>query len=254
MTGGKKPMARPRRHASGRRRLPSAVAMAAIAVLLAVAGVAVARYALQQREAGVATAESFHFSSDYLKEEGEGAFYYVDPQTDGFSIELRNFADSQRFAAADITYCVAATGADVADSAGGTLQGGVASTATRAVAPTASSFTIEVESTSPYAEKLVATFEKAQGNRYEVEDAAGNAAAVLTLTCTDSGAPVSLTLPAGVVPDATDDRVTPDGGGWRFQASGSGAYSLVLLKSDAAKSLSCQSTPFADGIDLKEQL
>lgn len=244
----KRTMKRPSVHAHAARRPFSAAVAVAVVVVLALAGFAVARYALQQQEEGLATAADFYFTSDYLKE--GGASYFIDPATTVFSIALINSADAQRFSSGGIEYTVAAHGASVGGPDAGTLEGGRQSAVTLTVTPTAQgSFTVTATSASPYVKELTATFTLQKGNHYAVEDATGNAAAVLTITCADSGGPVALSLPAGVVPDATDSRVTPAPSGYTFSPNGSGVYSIVLLKSDKTKELT-GAGDFADEIDL----
>lgn len=243
-------MPRPSLHTPKKRRLLPAAVLLAAAALLVFSGMAVARYVLQQQEDGVATAADFYLTSDYLKESSEGASYFIDPQAASVSIVLSNSADAQRFTTGDIAYDVEASGATVTDGGSGTLPGGVRSDVKLAVAPTEGSCTVTVTSRAPYAKVLAATFVQAQGNRFRVEDAAGNAAAVLTITCTDSGGPVSLVLPAGVVPDATDQRVTSANGACSFAPDGPGVYSVVLLKSDKTIVLAQDETSFANSIEV----
>lgn len=233
----KRSMTRRGAHAAERRRLLPIVALVTAAALLAFAGIAVARYLLQQEQDGLATATDFYFTSDYLKESSEGATYFIDPQTESFEIVLSNSADAQRTTKENISYKVSATDAAVI-SESGTLAGGSPSTTKLTVKPQdKDTFTVTAESTSPYAKKLTATFTLAKGNHYTVEDAPNNTAAVLTITCADSGGPVTIELPAGVVPDTTDGRVSKAGSAWTFAPSGSGVYSLVLLKSNTSLNL-----------------
>lgn len=224
-------------HTPGRHRLLPVLALAAMAVLLALAGVAVARYVLQQQEEGLASAADFYFTSDYLQDSSRDATYYLDHGTVEFSIELRNFADAQRFSSGNIEYSVDAEGATVTD-ASGMLTGGQNSAATVKVKPAADAkeCTITAKS-SPYRETLVATFVLAPGNRYTVEDTQGNTAAVLTFTCADGADTITIKLPSDVVPDATDSRVALTDAGCTFKPDGPGAYSLVLLKTNKEKNL-----------------
>ena len=238
-------------HARGKRRLIPTAALVAAAVVLAFAGIAVARYVLQYQQDGLATAKDFYFTSDYLKESSENASYFIDPKTTSFSIKLSNSADAQRVTEGSIAYSVKASGATVTDSGSGTLPGSNRNDATLTVVPMEDSFSVTVTSTSPYEKVLTATFERVSGDRYRVEDAAGNTAAVLTVTCTDGGTPVSLKLPSGVVPDATDSRVVASvDGSYAFTPAAPGAYSVVLLKSDKATSLAKEDTSFTDEIEV----
>lgn len=235
--------------------LPILLLLFSLLCALCIGGLAAARYVLRQDKAGLATAESFYFTSDYLRESSENAVYYIDPENNSFHIELYNFADSQRWATSAITYTVSAEGATV-DSAGGVLNGSGESREQIIVTPTVKageSFTVTAQSNSPYKKTLTATFHMASGNRFQVEDKTGNIAAVLTVTCVDGKSPIPLTLPEGVVPDATDDRVTTmtgESGKYTFQPSGPGVYSVVLLKSRKEIDLSKNSQEFNDTIDI----
>lgn len=245
---GRRSMERPSVHTHAARRRVPAAAVLAVAVVLALAGFAAARYVMQQQQDGLATATDFYFTSDYLKESGENATYYIDPSTDDFTVELRNFADDLRTTSGGISYSVNATNASVA-SGSGMLKGTERSTAKVTVTPSSGvqEFTVTATSTSPYAQELTATFIRAKGNHYTVEDASGNTAAVLTMTCADSGGPITLDLPSGVIPDATDGRVSEN----TFKPVDSGVYSLVLLKADVSLDLT-GSGNFADTIDLNK--
>lgn len=231
-----------------RRRVPAA-AVLAVAVVLALAGFAAARYVMQQQQDGLATATDFYFTSDYLKESGENATYFIDPGTESFAVELRNYADDLRTTSGDISYKVETTYATATDAGAGKLVGSAQSTAKVTVTPNSEvqEFAVTATSTSPYAQTLTATFILAKGNHYTVEDASGNTAAVLTMTCADSGGSITLNLPSEVIPDATDGRVSEN----TFTPVGSGVYSLVLLKADASLDLA-GSGNFADTIDLNK--
>ena len=233
------------------------------AVLLSFAGVTAARYIQYQETGGLAQAPNFYFTSNLLREKGADetiAKYYIDPQSSSFAIQLMNYADSQRYTAKDIQYTVAVDGgsAEIQDGAADkqTLAGGEAHTAeivvTRAEASADSPITVTVSSSKPYAKTLTAQFIPALGNHYSREDEMGNTAAVLTMTCTDGEKEIPLTLPEGVIPDATDHRVSKNatGNSYTFAAPGQGVYALVLLKTEKKNDLSCESTAFADKITI----
>lgn len=242
-----------------RQRLLFVLAILAAVALMSLAGATAARYVFRQEQGGLADAQNFYFTSDLLEEEAKVPRYYIDPQLNSFSIRLSNAADSLRATTGEIAYRIMVEGGsaeiDGAAAATGVLPGGAAATATLTVTPSAgaSQVTVAVTSTKPYEKTLKAVFELALGNQYIVEDSAGNTAAVLTMICTDSEKEIALALPAGVVPDNTDRRVTesPDGG-YVFQSPGSGVYSLVLLKTDKSLNLSKESQSFADTINLSK--
>lgn len=228
--------------------------LAILAAALSFAGVTVARYALQQEKSGVAEPQNFYFTSDFLREETENARYYIDPLSGSFQVELFNWADGERVSSGEIKYEVSARGAGVsANPENGILAGGAANTARLTVSPhaDAKSVTVTVTALSPYTKTLSADFELGLGNRYAVEDKTGNTAGVLTMTCTDASKDVHLSLPGGVVPDNTDDRVSAGAaGGYIFRSPGHGVYSLVLLKTDPGRDLSIPETAFASEIVL----
>lgn len=245
-------MERPKHKQKNHRILFAALAVVCIAAL-SIGTVTLSRYVQKRQDQRLATPVNFYFESDYLKEETEKAFYYIDPEVGSFQIALYNSADLQRWTTYAIPYTVTATGATVTESAQGTLAGGTQSTAQLTITPTVTGggeFTVTARSFSPYTKTLTATFQLAPGNQYIVEDEAGNTAAVLTITCIDDGGPIGLSLPNGVVPDATDGRVSPSGSGYVFRSPGPGVYSLVLLKTDNTANLSRGNTAFAGGIDL----
>lgn len=239
---------------SSKKRLFGILALLAAVALLSFGGFTAARYVLQQQQDGAATAQKFYFTSDYLKEGTENATYFIDPKTHSFQVALYNTADLQRYASTNIQYTVTETGAKVEDSTNGTLNGKKGSAAQVTITPTVDKgeFTVTAQATAPYQKTLTATFKLALGNQYKVEDATGNTAAMLTITCIDDGGQILLSLPSGVVPDATDGRVTPEGNGYKFKAPDSGVYSLVLLKTDKNKNLSCESKAFANSITLSD--
>ncbi|MEI3230110.1 MAG: hypothetical protein V8S24_01940 [Gordonibacter pamelaeae] len=125
------------------------------------------------------------------------------------------------------------------------LQGAERSTAKVTVTPNSEvqEFAVTAASTSPTPETLTATFIRAKGNHYTVEDAPGNAAAVLTMTCADSGGPITLDLPSGVIPDATDGRVS----GNTFKPVDYGRVLARVLKTNASLNLT-DSGEFANKI------
>lgn len=237
------------------KRLLVLVSLLGISVLL-VTGTVIARYMMHQSKSGILSSEDFYFNSDLLKE--SGAEYFIDLQDGNFTLELYNFADSKRITSQDIKYSVSVqeTGMAKVDPTEGTFREGIAETGIITVTPEASAkqITITARSITPYEKTLSATFYFQAGNSYTLENTAGDTAAVLTMICTDfspSGKTVSLSLPEGIIPDATDKRVTVSGSNYTFTFPGNGVYSLVLLKSDASKSGKVTvNTIFTETIDL----
>lgn len=231
-----------------RRWLPALVILTA-AVLLSFVGITVARYITRQEGQGIAEADNFYFTSDLLREKEENACYYVDPQTKEITVTLSNAADARRVTPGTITYRVEVTGGTVV-SGSGSLPGGKEEKAIVSVSPDPDAKELSVTATAaPYEESLSAVFKLALGNQYTVEDAAGNAAAVLTITCTDDRKEIPLTLPDQVIPEETNDRVEKGSGGYMYKSQGKGIYSLVLLKADTKQDLT-QKGSFGDQIVL----
>lgn len=230
--------------------------------LLGFAGAAAARYAMRDRQKEIVEAKNFYFESDFLKEKSEKTEYFIDPMETEFPIKLHNYADSQRVTQTDITYHVDITGGTVGGTAKGTLVGsGSQSTETISIVPLVASGaeerTVTVTATSdiPYTKVLTATFVLKEGNDYTVEDAEGNRAAVLTMTCADAEKEITITLPDGVIPDEANDRVTSSTNTsgeniCTFHSPGYGVYSLVLLKTNKGLKLAGNGS-FADTIKLQ---
>ncbi len=224
-------------------------------ILLACAGVTAARYMMKNSQSGVVAAKEFYFTSDLLRESEKAAIYYIDPKAETFSIRLFNYADPQRTAPDQIAYSVEAeNGVAEVTPASGTLPGGAQNEAVITVTPAAGSqedITVTATSKAPYQKTLQAIFRRSLGNRYTVSDQPGNTAAVLTMTCADSGGNVAIALPSGVIADQADSRIAyANGTSYMFAAPGSGVYSVVLLKTDTGKDLS-GSGQFANTIDIQ---
>ena len=238
----------------------------AAGIMLSLAGIAAARYMKQESQSGVVEAQTFYFTSDLLKEDGGTAAYFIDPMAQSFTIELYNFADSERVTSADITYRVSVTGGTVEGGdtgIQGTIKAGEKSTVPISVIPAdkpeggggtgeLEDIRVVAESVFPYKKTLTGVFKRQLGNQYVVEDESGRNAAVLTMVCADGEKDITVTLPSGVIPDEADIRVT----GYKdnkctFHSPGYGIYSLVLLKSEADIGLSGKDS-FADAIDLSQ--
>lgn len=253
----------------GKRYLFSVLFFLAAAAVLSFAGVTAARYVRQEKKSGVAEAQAFFVSSDLLKEQTSDNMdfpsYYIDPETVSFSIKLYNWADPERVTNTDIKYIVRSDeSADITDGGNGTLKGtadGIQYEAVLTVTPKQAAsakknITVAVQTTEPYSRTLGAVFTLAKGNQYRIEDAAGNRAAVLVMACTDSEKDITISMGGtlGIVPDATDNRLTESGGEYKFHSPGQGIYSLLLLKTDAGLDLSQANTEFADAIQIREHV
>lgn len=223
------------------------------AVALLFTGIVTARYIMQEQNSGILAAQDFYFTSNFLKADPDAA-YYIDPQSGGFKVELYNYEDSKRITPENITYNVTVTNG-TSDQASGTFSANAAEKATLTITPVsgAKKVTVTVTSTAPYQKTLTAVFHLTAGNTYSVTDATGNTAAALDMIYTGGESnSISLTLPSGIIPDATDDRITQKdsvANTYTYTFPKAGVYSLVLLKSDASVSFSGSGT-FTDSIAL----
>ena len=235
------------RHKKWNALLPYLLAGTALAVLLV--GFIAARYILKWDGSQIAASGDFYFTSDMLEE--TKAEYNIDPGADRFEIHLYNYADAERISSKEITYTVTADNGTVG-SAGGNLAGGSESTAAITITPNsgAADITVTATATKPYKKTIQAVFHRSEGSYYTVEDKTGNRAAVLTMTCThlNDTKEITITLPSGIVPDATDSRIKKNGTAYIFMPQEKGIYSLVLFKSDTTKTLTKGKTAFEDAI------
>lgn len=258
---------RRRRKPIGEKRNKRGPILTALLLIMACAatfgGFTVARYVLNQTgKSGLVSAEEFYFTSDFLKDTSDIPMYFIDPNQGSFVIKLYNYADSKRVTSENIEYTVAVENGTAAVNTGGsgnsyTLAGTAPGVAELTISPSqsnnAASVKVTVSSSKPYVKTLHAQFTMAFGNQYTVEDESGNTAAVLIMTCTDDGKGISLKLPEGVIPDATDSRVKKKDNSsheYIFTSPGKGIYSLVLLKKNAGTILEASVTDFADTINL----
>lgn len=231
---------------------PGLILLAAT-VLLSLSGVTAARYVKQQKKSEVAEAQAFYFTSDLLKSEKESAIYYVDPAKETFSFILYNWEDSQRFTSDVIKYNVIVSDGSTVDPSSGRLEGALSEQKITVTPAGAEAITVTATATSPYAMTLTATFKRELGNKYRVEDAAGNRVAALIMTVTDSAKSITLTLPDGIYPDATDGRIITEDGKYKFKSPAPGVYTVGLMKGNSQKDYSSQGdTGFADAIALSE--
>ena len=219
---------------------------------IALFGITLARYVMEKSEQGVVASDDFYFYSDLLKDASEKAEYYIDPAKNTFQIKLMNYADALRITQKNINFTVSVENGS-AEPASGTFNGSNKTESFVTITPVdnAEDIKVTVTSTAPYEKTISAVFHRIPGNQYKVEDAPGNRAAVLTMTCIDDPKSISITLPAGVIPDEADGRVAKGDGDntYQFQSPGHGIFSLVLLKSNTSVNLS-ENGVFADSINL----
>ncbi|MCC8027074.1 MAG: hypothetical protein LIP16_17460 [Clostridium sp.] len=229
-----------------KRMAASTFLIALLGILLVLTGFTAARYIMENRKRNLLEAQNFYFTSNFLEEESENASYFIDPLAGEFSVELYNFADSLRKTPVSIEYKVTVESGQSSAARGtiGSDEGG--GTAVIQIIPDRDStdaagnlkpVTVVAESGKPYKKVLKAVFIRELGNQFTVEDAPGYRAATLTMLCADSKKDITITLPDGVIPSATDDRVEYSGNICTFHSPGEGVYSLILLKSDSGSVL-----------------
>lgn len=207
-----------------------AVAVVAMAVLLMsmLSGSLFAKYISSQTDNERTEAAAFYFNSNLLTE--SGASYIYPENTGSITFTAYNYADALRCSECDITYEVILTGTDASGSTvNQTLQnaaitGGSASGSTASFKKgqqsihtitfsglSAGEYTITANATSPYTDKLSATFYlPAASNEIKINMVDQGAYVDVTVAVMQGGN-VTLTWPDGVIPDTTDsifDNVT----------------------------------------------
>lgn len=219
--------------------------------VLVMAGITVASYIMTKQESGVVEADKFYFTSNLLKDKSENAIYFVDPKNTNFNVELYNYADAKRKTAGAIEYKVTVDNG-TADPSTGTIMQDVGKQNIK-ITPINNNgnVTVTAVSTSPYKTELQAKFMMECGNDYTVSDSSGKKAAVLTMICKDASKPITISLPAGVMPDSNDNRVMKSGTDYIFTSPGYGVYSITLLKTKTNLNLSTATEQhFADQITI----
>lgn len=215
-----------------------------VAAVLLFAGITTARYVMEWSSGTTqADAKDFYFISDLLTSGDTPVYQLSDfvPGTSTITFTLRNYADSLRVSEANIDYTITTDNASVTHS-GGTITKsdttGVDETVTISV-PTAAftngtaTIRVTATSTSPYSQSLAAVFELYQrldDITVTVHDAAGSNTLTLLVTTNDEGGTVSLSIPANVLPDSTDNRLTISGSTCSFNAVANAQYSFTFFK------------------------
>ena len=232
-----------------------AVALLVAAVLVAVGGVASfsAKYAHQETaDKGVAS-QAFYFTSDVLTSDGK-ATYNLPAGTTSISFELRNYADGLRWSEGDVTYDWSATkdDADFKKGSSSISHNDAQGTADKQTISdlAAGAYVVTAKSTAPYEQTLSATFVIASTNTnvsHSVQDGAGSPTATLVVSTEDYEGDVTVSWPAGVVPDTTQSEfsgvTTYENGAYKagsvtFEADKFSSYSLRFFKTDTSKEYS----------------
>lgn len=257
-----------RSDAGRRRRIPVLIFLIA-AILLAFAGLTLARYVMQKEESGVIETKPFYFTSDLLKDESENKEYYIDPETKSFDINILNSVDSKRITEDKIIctitveggLAVVHSGDEDTSASGQQIEVDLGANGEQAsqkvtITPNSDADEVRVEAASgaPYQKTLSATFKPAPGDQYRVKDSVGSRAAVLTIIYVKTKpTDITLALPENVIPDETTSWVEKNAEASQYYTlhiSERGVYSLVLLKKDVNQDLDKEETSFDTQISL----
>lgn len=224
-----------------------AVVLLVVAVVVAVGGISsyAAKYAHKQTAEKNGVSEEFYFTSDLLMT-GDGSKRYELPVgTTSVTFELRNYADDRRWGASDVSYAYSVDG-------GTEKTGKIVRNASKGTSVTvtvdglaAGAHTITAKSTSPYAQTLSATFNIAaedDGLNVDVQDSSGSAYATLIVSTKEYAGNVTVSWPAGVIADQTQDEFKDtsgtNGGGIPKSVEKYSSYSFRFFKTDASKDYS----------------
>lgn len=186
--------------------------MAVIFVLIAALAVVFAKYVFLQSDTKETGSREMYFTSDFLSKDGSS--YTLTPGTDSVTIELRNYVDSLRWSEKDIQYSYTVTKQD----SGETVKNGSGTISRSADQGSSSSVTITglgtgsyeviATATAPFTETLKGTFtipSESAGIDYSVSDSGGSPYALLTVSTENYTGNVTLSWPAGVIPDSTQE-------------------------------------------------
>lgn len=201
--------------------------VAAVALVSAVAGVS-AKYAHTETKVDDTLSSDFYFTSTLLSE--AGTQYTLMPETNSLEIPLCNYADSLRISNADITYSYTVTKDGGSETTGnGTIVAGAANTQTISLTDlTKGTYTVTAVATSPYQATLKGTFTiptESTGVHYSVTDTSGSPYVLLTVWTENYSGKVTLTWPAGLIPDSTNPALS---GASTYSVSGYTAGSIVV--------------------------
>ena len=219
-----------------------AVALLALAVIVAVGGVSsyAAKYAHRETGEQSTVSEEFYFTSDRLTSDGK-ASYDLPAGTTSASFELRGYADDLRQGKSPVQFTYSVDGAAPVS---GTVPAGGSKTV-ELTGLTAGSHTVTATSTAPYAQTLSATFNIAaedDGIAPSVEDSSGSAYARLIVSTKEYEGNVTVSWPAGVIPDQAQDEfkdVSGSGGGSITKAVDKySSYAFRFFKTDASQDYS----------------
>ena len=185
-----------------------AVSIAAVLVAVGFVGGAVAKYFYGRNHSAVIKSKEFYFTSDYMTPEGKE--YTLNPGTLSVPIELRNY-DGLNSSELDIHYTVSVEPAASVSYSGDqtiTVSEGV-EIITVSGLEEGKTYTVTVTGSSGYVHTLRATFtvEEAITGVFKNTTNYGDYV-LLTVWSEGMSGTVTVTVPQGLIPDATDDALT----------------------------------------------
>ena len=196
-------------------------------VLLAV-GV-VAKYVHNASQSGYLRTENFYFSSNLLTEDGN-AVYDLNAGTTSLSIILKNQEDELRISEVDIPYTISVTnvtgGTVTLSSASGELSKDSADsdTITVTIPSGVTGFKLTATTNTTYEKTLSATFNVLQeGADFGFSSEEYDGYVELTVWSNGYEGDLAVTVPAGLIPDRTDPRLSS----MTYNNSGTNSFSIT---------------------------
>lgn len=162
-----------------------------------------AKYIQQREQDLLAQAKMFYFTSDLLKE--EGAQYTLNPDTESVTFKLKNHIDALRYSEDDIQYDVYVNDVKLGNTASLT-SANQTDEITIHVEP-GNTYVVRAVGNAGYQKVLTATFEVlpyATGFYKHLVDEPNSHYVLLTVWTQNLSGDVTVSFPAGLIPDATD--------------------------------------------------
>lgn len=183
--------------------LPIALRIAAIVLILAGIGVAVARYLYREESDSPVKAKEFYFTSSLL----DGGTHTFSPGTESVTFTLTNHADALRYSEMPIAYTVTVSPSAEIVGGAGTLAGGVISDTVVTVSnlQPGISYTVTASADGGYHQILSATVVVSEPVLYKHLDTTNSEYVLLTVWSQGYLGDVTITAPGTVIPDNTDE-------------------------------------------------
>lgn len=164
-----------------------------------------AKYTRQREQDLLVQAKLFYFTSDLLKE--NGAEYTLNPGTETITIRLNNFADANRVSEVDIQYRVFVNDAPLDNTA--VLAAGSANSVDISFpVEEGRIYEVRAEGAAGYTKTLTATFAVGQpAAGFYKHLSSTDYYVLLTVWTEDISGDVTVTFPAGLIPDDTNPEL-----------------------------------------------